>query len=237
MIEKDRILLSTRRYVELPIQEFLKEITGRKIKKPEVWAAVPWIFTDAYGYENLNYFKKMFKEAEVEITCYRPAPYGYALYAGKNSFFRKASLEYYYHCIGAAEELEASVMAIDLLVGPFDQNSDIQRKLIAEGLSALEERCWNRNISLVWKFNRYQGECLRDYLQETRRLYELLGNSKNRIGIEMDLNRSCESKEMVSDWFNSFKQDIWYITGSKETEIFAEEAEKLGYSGFYGQDA
>ncbi len=236
MVEKDRILPSDKNYIEFPVQDFLKQIKEDGFKKAEIWAAVPCIFVDAYGCGSLEYLKKTFEKAGVQIVCYRPAPYGYALYAEKNSFFRRSSLEYYYSSIKAAEELNASIVAIEVSFGPLDQNEELKRELVADGIRKIGEQCWNKNMRLVWKINPYPAKSITYWLEETKILYEMLGNCKDKVGLEMDLNWFGKSRKEVSNWFKAFGKSIWYISGIHEERLLVEEVESLGYSGFYGQD-
>lgn len=234
MIKKKRILPSSQEYADMPFRGFLKGIKEKGFQCAEIWGGVPHFFTDCYGTGSLNAQKALFKEYSITPIIYRPERYGYSLCAEKGTILRGASLDYYRYCGEAAEQIGASVLAVEITGGLRDLGRPKLRELAADGLREITRICGNYKITLIWKIGKEEDGSAAINLEEAKELYDMTEDGQICPGIELDIKSFGQTNEKADLWFAVFGEKIKYVNGLWGEDYFAEQILHRGYQGFLG---
>lgn len=234
MIRKEKILPGSQEYASIPFREFLKRIKEKEFQCAEIWGGVPHFYTDCYGTGSLNAQKDLLKKYGITPVIYRPERYGYSLCAEKGTILREASLDYYRYCGEAAEQIGASVLAVEITGGLRDLGRPKLRELAADGLRKVTKICEDYEISLIWKIGREEDGSAAINLEEAKELYDMTGNNQICPGIELNIKSFGQTNERADLWFAVFGEKIEYVNGLWGEDYFAEQILHQGYQGFLG---
>ncbi len=234
MIRNKKILPSSQEYANLPFKFFLKGIKERGFQCAEIWGGVPHFYTDCYGTGNFATQKKLFKEYGITPIIYRPEKYGYSLCAEKGTILREASMDYYCYCAEAAEQIGASVLAVEVTGGLRDLGRPRLRELASDGLRKIARICENYKVTLIWRTGREEDGSAAINLEEAKELYDMTEDGQICSGIELDIKSFAQLNGCAALWFDVFGEEIKYVNGLWGKDSFAEQILQQGYQGFLG---
>lgn len=238
MEERKRLAPDNESYMLYSFPQFLEDQKRSGYQAMTLWGGSPHIYVDCYGHENLARIRQELNACEINPVCYRPHMYGYTFYAENGSLLEEATLDYYRYSAEVAADLGIPVMLVRLgnLLG--DQDEDRQKVSAIHSMQHLARECGNQGIRLALMAGADgQGR----WMKKPQAFHEFIAMAGEAgMGIALDLEAcrpegpDAASPARVAEWFEVFGKNICYLSIGDGPKDLAQEAERLGYRGYYG---